>query len=82
MRILVPTLAAALLWSSGASAQPAPATAKTPVTIALSQQVDFTARANGKDYRLFIATPLTPPPPGGYPVVYVLDGNAYFASVA
>lgn len=82
MRLLVPALAAALSWSIGASAQPAPATAKTPVTIAFSQQLDFTAKSNGKDYRLFIATPLTPPPPGGYPVVYVLDGNAYFASVA
>lgn len=80
MRILVPALAAVLSWSSVAAAQTAPA-ARTPVTMSFSQQVDFTAKANGKAYRLLIATPLTPPPPGGYPVVYVLDGNAYFASV-
>jgi predicted alpha/beta superfamily hydrolase len=81
MRLFVPALAAALACSSAAVAQ-APATSpKTPVTVSRSQQVDFTAKANGKAYRLFIATPLTPPPPGGYPVVYVLDGNAYFGSV-
>jgi len=85
MRMFVPALAAALFCSSAAVAQtPAngPAsTPKTPVTVGLSQQIDFTAKANGKAYRLFIAAPFTPPPPGGYPVVYVLDGNGYFGSV-
>lgn len=88
MRICFSALMAALIWPSAAiaqtpAAQPSAAMQpKTPVTVAFSQQVDFTAKANGKAYRLFIAMPLTPPPPGGYPVVYVLDGNAYFGSVA
>ncbi|MGV3481620.1 MAG: alpha/beta hydrolase [Sphingobium sp.] len=82
MRMYVTALAAVLACSSAAVAQAPVAPPKTPVTVARSQQVDFTAKANGKDYRLFIAAPLTPPPPGGYPVVYVLDGNAYFGSVA
>lgn len=82
MRMFVSAMATALLCSSAAIAQaPATTAPKPPVTVAFSQQVDFTAKANGKSYRLFIATPLTPPPPGGYPVVYVLDGNAYFGSV-
>lgn len=32
----------------------------------------------GHDYRLFMAVPHAPPPPGGYPVLYALDGNAAF----
>ena len=29
--------------------------------------------ANGSEYRIFVWTPKAPPPPPGYPVVYVLD---------
>lgn len=29
-------------------------------------------------YEVFIAKPKQPPPPSGYPVLYVLDGNAFF----
>jgi predicted alpha/beta superfamily hydrolase len=32
-------------------------------------------------YRLFVSKPETPPPPGGYPVIYALDGNAHFLSL-
>jgi hypothetical protein len=31
---------------------------------------------------VFIATPAQPPPEAGYPVLYVLDGNAYFSTAA
>ncbi|MCL1553444.1 hypothetical protein [Xanthomonas nasturtii] len=35
------------------------------------------AAADGqRRYRVRIATPKTPPPTAGYPVVYLLDGNA------
>lgn len=40
----------------------------------LSQQVV----AVGPGHRLFIAEPTAPPPPRGWPVLYLLDGNAAF----
>ncbi|MEW5420995.1 alpha/beta hydrolase [Amorphus sp. 3PC139-8] len=51
------------------------------VRIPGSQMRDITATTNGRDYRLMIWTPSTPPPPQGYPVVYVTDGNALFGTV-
>ncbi len=40
------------------------------------------AGQNGHSYRLLIAKPSSPPPPSGYPVIYALDGNATFATLA
>lgn len=37
---------------------------------------------NGREFRIFASTPKAPPPPGGYPVFYVLDGNWMFATAA
>lgn len=34
--------------------------------------------AEGPGHRLFLAVPKAPPPPGGWPVLYMLDGNAAF----
>lgn len=34
--------------------------------------------ATGPGYRLFIARPRAAPPPGGWPILYMLDGNAAF----
>jgi len=48
----------------------------------LARQQDFTSGVNGRAYRVRIATPYGPPPEGGYPVVYVLDGDGYFGSFA
>jgi predicted alpha/beta superfamily hydrolase len=36
----------------------------------------------GRAYRIFIGTPSGKAPPSGYPVLYLLDGNASFASAA
>ncbi|MXP66044.1 alpha/beta hydrolase [Roseomonas sp. M0104] len=38
-------------------------------------------RTPGGDYRIFLAIPPGEPPPGGFPVLTVLEGNAYFATV-
>ncbi|MFT0531695.1 alpha/beta hydrolase [Castellaniella hirudinis] len=38
--------------------------------------------AAGKTYRIFVALPPGPPPAQGYATLTVLDGNAYFASMA
>lgn len=43
---------------------------------------DVVAHSNGKTYRIFISQPSAPPPVRGYPVLYVLDGNATFATLA
>jgi predicted alpha/beta superfamily hydrolase len=51
-----------------------------PVVIKSAQQIDFTSKINGRSYRLFIAGPPLLPPSGGYPVLYVLDGNAHFGT--
>ena len=36
----------------------------------------------GREYRIFIAVPVVPPPEEGYPVLYALDANASFGSLA
>lgn len=62
------------LYSTPAAAD-APALA--PVTLRNAGELSLTA-PNGKDYRLFISLPTEAPPPEGWPVIYVLDGNAWF----
>ncbi|TCP31027.1 alpha/beta hydrolase-fold protein [Sphingomonas sp. BK235] len=37
---------------------------------------------DGYPYQIFVSKPAGPAPEGGYPVLYVLDGNAMFASFA
>lgn len=37
---------------------------------------------SGEIYRIFVSYPKTEPPADGYPVLYVLDGNASFAAFA
>ena len=36
---------------------------------------------SGAEFRIFVARPLLPPPPAGYPVIYMLDGNAAFGTM-
>lgn len=38
-------------------------------------------RAEAGEYRLWLAIPQLPPPPGGFPVLTLLDANASFATV-
>ena len=61
---------------------PASASATTPSALAASRQYDFTSKINGRSYRVRVALPFAPPPPGGYPALYVLDGDGYFHGVA
>lgn len=68
----------ALAFAAGpVAAQTQPATA-VPVTIPNSQVIDFTSSVNQRDYRLLVALPDGPPPPEGFPVIYVIDGNLHF----
>ncbi|WP_017473275.1 alpha/beta hydrolase [Amphibacillus jilinensis] len=42
----------------------------------------FTLRSQTKEnYQVFISVPTSEPPEDGYPVLYVLDGNAFFGTV-
>jgi uncharacterized protein len=52
------------------------------VSIPNTRQIKFTSAINGEPYALFVSIPFIPPPPGGYPVYYVLDGEAYFSTAA
>ncbi len=40
------------------------------------------AKGTGHEYRIFVAVPDSPPPDEGYPVIYSLDANASFGSLA
>ena len=51
-------------------------------TVPSSRQIDFRSTVNGRDYRIQIALPLTKPPAGGFPVIYVTDGDGYFGTWA
>ena len=75
---LVAAACAAFALAGPVAAQ-APA-AVEPVQGLYANQWDMTSKAGGLAYRIFVAEPLTPPPPGGYPVVYLLDGNGYFGT--
>lgn len=76
----------------------APAAAQTPAAQARSaaalnghpadftmhdiKRIDFVSKVNGRRYSILVSLPDIAPPPGGYPVVYVLDGEFQFASWA
>lgn len=52
------------------------------VAMAKARQRDIVSSHGGHVYRIFVEAPDAPPPPGGYPVLYVLDGNAAFPVAA
>lgn len=66
----------------GSSAAAAPLPKLVEATQTGAQQTDVVSKITGRTYRIYIAKPLLPPPPTGYPVVYVLDGNGYFNTAA
>lgn len=47
-----------------------------------ARQADLRSRHTGQHYRIFISIPDTPAPAAGHPVIYALDGNASFPSLA
>lgn len=46
-----------------------------------SRQIDLTATGSGRSYRLKVAVPLAPAPEAGHPLLFVLDGDAYFGAL-
>ncbi len=53
-----------------------------PFTLSNSQYWDMRSSTTNRQYRIFAAKPAEAPPPEGYPVIYLLDGNALFATTA
>lgn len=51
-----------------------------PVRRAIS--LAFTSKVNGLDYRLGVSTPFAEAPSAGYPVLFVLDGDANFGTAS
>ncbi|QNK60904.1 alpha/beta hydrolase [Paenibacillus sp. PAMC21692] len=47
-----------------------------------TEQHEIQSRRIGRRYRIFISIPAGDPPPEGFPVLYTLDANASFASIA
>ena len=84
MKRLVGSLLGCLIL--GAQLLPAcaaePADDGAPVTVARARQHDFVSRINGESYRIMVAVPPAYDSTKSYPVLYVLDGNLYFATAA
>jgi predicted alpha/beta superfamily hydrolase len=54
-----------------------------PLAVTLPGAYEFAMQsAQGKDYKIFVAVPDGKPPADGFPVLYLLDGNAYFIAAA
>lgn len=70
---LIAIVLAALLTPLAATA--------APYEVARSEVRTITARS-GAQYRIMIARPERPPPPAGYPILYILDGDDNFAIAA
>lgn len=72
----------ALLACVGLAAHATADDAWQPVQLPHAVQHDIHSQRTDRDYRIYIAEPRQAPPPGGYPVLYVLDGNALFPGLA
>ncbi len=55
--------------------------APRPAVLLDTVEWDQVGSVNGRRYRTFVSRPILPPPPGGYPVVYLLDANGMIGTV-
>jgi predicted alpha/beta superfamily hydrolase len=78
LRILFAGFALAVVPRLFAAEAPTAPKDGTPVTVPRAHYYDFTAKSNGRAYRVFVSTPFRADPARKYPVVYLLDGNWYF----
>lgn len=88
-RLLLCSFALASIGSSAraqsltlAQASPRAAPLTAPAIQPLAVQFDLPSKITGRTYRIYVAKPLTPPPKGGWPVIYVLDGDLSFPIAA
>ncbi len=66
---------------TGLAFAPAPYAFGEPFTIPGTEFRDIQPAAGGEPFRIFIAKPSAPPPEAGYPVIYLTDANAMFATL-
>src|SRR5687767_7849467 len=64
----------------GADSRPLSAANGAAVVVGDARQFDFKSESNGREYRIYIATPPKFDPTKKYPVFYILDANYYFAA--
>ena len=80
LRIWAALATGALLSLAAAAELPVAAPPEgAPAAIPRALQYDLTSRTNGRTYRVFVSMPFGAQPGQRYPVLYVLDGNWYFA---
>lgn len=79
MRFLAASLA--LLLTAPMTALAAEPATPAPYAMPETETWDMTS-ATGRTYRIFVSRPAGEAPEGGYPILYVLDGNAMFAGFA
>lgn len=83
MKLTTLVYVAVLAFASAAHTEPAASAPQPrPYSLVRSVQFDMPSKISGRTYRIFVHTPPAPPPPGGYPVLYVTDGNATFPVTA
>ena len=77
-------LASTTLLNVPASGQGTSAPARSPVVRADAEQWDMRSTITGRTYRIYVAKPVAtvPPPPEGYPVIYLNDGDFAFHTAA
>jgi uncharacterized protein len=63
-------------------ANSSPFLAPAPALVLGSAQFDLTSQVSGRTYRIFVFKPPNPPPPSGYPVIVLTDGNITFPMAA
>ena len=51
---------------------------KQQIVTSNTEQWNMYSKLDGKEYQIHISKPRQPAPESGYPVIYVLDGNAFF----
>jgi len=51
------------------------------VAIPGTAQFTMHSRAEKREYRILLSKPTAPPPPEGYPVIYLLDANSVFGTM-
>ena len=85
-RLALRILSVAFFWALMPSAQSAPAplvtaSASVPRGPLLRERITTESRLtshNGRQYRIVVSVPKGPAPSGGFPVIYVLDADAWF----
>lgn len=55
--------------------------ARSAVEIPAAEQWIMTSSGEQRRYQIMVSRPTAPPPPSGYPVIYVLDANSVFGTM-